>query len=57
MDKRITVVLRTTKESESAQTLKNAGKLMSGISDGVIDGVSGMAAGNPGIFYETSDLR
>lgn len=28
---------------------------MSGISDGVIDGVSGMAAGIPGIFIETSD--
>ncbi len=37
---------------ESAQTLKNAGKLMSGISDGVIDGVSGMAAGIPGFFMK-----
>ena len=31
---------------------KNAGKLMSGISDGVIDGVSGMAAGIPGFFMK-----
>lgn len=38
--------------AESAQTLKNAGKLMSGISDGVIDGVSGMAAGIPGFFMK-----
>lgn len=36
--------------AESAQTIKNAGKLMSGISDGVIDGVSGMAAGIPGFL-------
>ncbi len=38
--------------AESAQTIKNAGKLMSGISDGVIDGVSGMAAGIPGFFMK-----
>ena len=37
--------------AESAQTIKNAGKLMSGISDGVIDDGSR----NTGIFYETSD--
>lgn len=40
---------------ESAQTLKNAGKLMSGISDGVIDGGLRDGGRNPGIFYETSD--
>lgn len=38
--------------AESAQTIKNAGKLMSGISDGVIDGVSGMAAGIPRFFMK-----
>lgn len=38
--------------AESAQTIKNAGKLMSGISDGVIDGVSGIAAGIPGFFMK-----
>ena len=38
--------------AESAQTIKNAGKLMSGISDGVIDGISGMAAGIPGFFMK-----
>ena len=38
--------------AESAQTIKNAGKLMSGISDGVIDGVSGMVAGIPGFFMK-----
>ena len=36
--------------AESAQTIKNAGKLMSGISDGVIDGGIRDGSRNTGIF-------